>query len=173
MAQYYYLVSSLPYLRMNEEEAVKTEEFMALCRPWLGSYDMQLLMGAGINRPFSGQYGHEVLEKWKNFETGLRNSLVSYRAKNLNVEPKRYFRPVDDIDAGIESKVAETASEASPYSAEKKLIELRWRYLDNLESDYHFDIGYLLVYFLKVQLLERLGRFNKQAGEKVFNEIYL
>ncbi|MBN1621697.1 MAG: DUF2764 family protein [Endomicrobiales bacterium] len=171
--QYYYLVSSLPLLKINEEPSITSSDFIGLCEPWVGKKDLSMVSGASIEEPFLKGPSHEVLRRWSDFEKNLRNTLVVSRAKKLGLEVKHFTRSGDDLDGALEQKVTEISQERSPFTAERKLIGLRWNFLDMLESDHHFDAGYLIIYFLKLQLIERLNRFTKERGTTYFQKAVL
>ena len=92
MGQYYYLISSLPYLKISDEQSLRPKEFLNTCEAWLSESDMCMVRGASINEPFMDQVSHEVLKNWKNFEVNLRNFLLQFRSRNLGVEIKQYIR---------------------------------------------------------------------------------
>ena len=51
---------------------------------------------------------------------------------------------------------------------EQMIERIRWNFLDSLESGNFFDLNFLVIYFLKIQILERLQSFDKEKGKKVF-----
>ena len=60
----------------------------------------------------------------------------------------------------------------SPLQAEEALNLARWGYLDQLEAGHYFDIDKLVVYVLRLQLLERKARFDEQKGREMFDLVY-
>jgi hypothetical protein len=61
--------------------------------------------------------------------------------------------------------------EANPLLMEKKLAEVELDFIDSNFSRYFFDINWLILYYLKLQIIERLSIFNKDIGEKFFYEL--
>ena len=55
---------------------------------------------------------------------------------------------------------------------EIKLLELRWKILDEMEREHHFDLGFLILYYLKLQITRRYFQFNKEEGLKKFQMLY-
>ena len=48
---------------------------------------------------------------------------------------------------------------------------MRWDYLADKELSFLFDINSLILYFLKLQILERIDSFDKDKGERFFYNI--
>jgi hypothetical protein len=44
--------------------------------------------------------------------------------------------------------------------------------LDELESGHYFDIDKILVYALRLQILERKALFDEQKGREMFDKVY-
>ena len=54
---------------------------------------------------------------------------------------------------------------------ERKFEAIRWNFLDEQEVFYHFDLNWLIVYSLKLEIRGRLDRFKQDDGEKQFQHI--
>ena len=50
----------------------------------------------------------------------------------------------------------------------RRLERKRWDFLEEKECDYHFDIAALSLYYLRLQMLERLASFDKEKGRETF-----
>ena len=48
----------------------------------------------------------------------------------------------------------------------------RWQYLDELSTRHYFDIDMLVLYMLKLLVLERNEALQREEGAERFNEIY-
>jgi len=51
-------------------------------------------------------------------------------------------------------------------------MQLYWKYLDDLSGLHTFDIEALLAYAVKLQILERKGRFSLQDGNSEFKRLF-
>ncbi len=51
------------------------------------------------------------------------------------------------------------------------LFKLHWQFLDSLVPASFFNLDYLAVYYLKLQLLERQQSFNYEAGHEVLEQV--
>ena len=54
--------------------------------------------------------------------------------------------------------------------AGEALFKLHWQFLDSLVPTSFFDLDYLTVYYLKLQLLERQQSFSCEAGHEVLEQ---
>ncbi len=49
---------------------------------------------------------------------------------------------------------------------EQHLAQRRWEFIDEAEFRYHFDLHRLILYYLKLKILERLASFEKDKGQE-------
>ncbi len=171
MSQYYYSVSSLPFLLYNTKVKLTSEEFLNSCVVELSENDYSLLESSSIYSFKESKYRCEVLEKWQNWETSLRNELVKLRSQNLDLDPDKYLQDSSYIHGSFD-RAREAFNQESPIEAEEHLNRSRWAYLDELETSHYFDIEKLIIYYLKLQLLERKEKFNKDEGLKNYNDTF-
>ena len=54
---------------------------------------------------------------------------------------------------------------------EKKIDELRWKYLEENSFFQYFQIENILVYLLKTQIISRWKSLNKESGSLVLREM--
>jgi hypothetical protein len=130
------------------------------CRKWLSGKAMRILEGVSISDFTPNQDDAPIIKIWKEFDLNLRKELAL--ARN-NVKQNRHEKP-----APIAKIILE---QAHPLLMEQELERIRWSFLDSLEAGNFFDINFLVVYFLKVQILERLRMFNKEKGSRAFESI--
>jgi hypothetical protein len=174
MARFYYLVSSLPFLRLRDKPPVRLGAFLDSCASWLSEKEMSQVIGARLdvdNIPVERVF-HPALDRWVVFENSLRSELVRIRAGRLGVQAEPFLRKKIDIDPVYFQAAREAVKDPSPHKAETDLLEIRWKFLDSLESGHFFDLTILIVYALKLQLQERLSLFDQEKGQKVFHTIY-
>ncbi|HNR87176.1 MAG TPA: DUF2764 family protein [Spirochaetota bacterium] len=170
MAQYYYVVASLPALVYDMEKPPALEYFLDACETGVSPEDMAMIRKTHLAdvEPEEGESG--VLGRWRNWERNLRNKLARLRAAKKSIDAEQFVR--ENADPHVEDKAAREAfEEASPLAAEDLLDWVRWTYLEELEQGHYFDIDRLVVYYLKLQLLWRKRSFDKERGAGVFSEI--
>jgi hypothetical protein len=173
MAEQYYIVSSLPFLRFGEAPPLTYPEFYGLCTPWLGERDRDQLRSSVIdigNVSIEGVH-NGTLRRWILFENSLRNEIVKFRAQRLGLSPEVHMRTDLPWDPSVVSHVIGGLGEGSPMEAEMVLLEIRWGFLTDQEVGHYFDLDALIIYALKLQILERLNRFNPEKGKQVLGKI--
>ena len=171
MAQYYYLVASLPMLSYEYERAPSLDEFLAVCKPLVSPQHLSLLESASATDLEAYSAVCRTLDLWRSWEITLRNELLRLRAKNRGREAQPHGTGSTGT-VGPQVIAREAFSQESPLQAEEILNRARWSYLDELESGHYFDIDKILVYALRLQLLERKALFDEQKGREMFAKVY-
>ena len=160
MDKYYYFVSQLPVLFFDKESYMTSEYFLQEAEKWLSTKDLEILSRVDMNDfSLDGKYSQVLLE-YKEFEFSLRNDLALWRkAQRMGQEYKTLSFPVSVVKEG------------NPLDVEKKLLHLRWNFIEEKELEHHFDLELLILYFLKLQILERLFSFNKEKGLETYQKL--
>lgn len=168
---YYYLAASLPMLLYETEKTMPADEFVGICAQHLSDRDYRLLCTASISDLKPKVPSNCTLDRWRRWETSLRNELVTLRAKNRKVEVDRYLleSPVISTTQAI---AREAFDQESPLQAEELLNRARWATLDELEVGHYFDIERILVYYLRLQVLQRKAMLLEEKGLQAFERIY-
>ena len=74
----------------------------------------------------------------------------------------------DSLDEKPPRQVRDIFLKANPLEMEKALLEKRWDFIEEIDLDYLFDLNALILYYMKLMILERLSSFNKEEGAHVF-----
>ncbi|MBW1997658.1 MAG: DUF2764 family protein [Deltaproteobacteria bacterium] len=174
MAEYYYVLSSMPYLKFPESPLLSHEEFVESCALWVSSEEYgQLRLGLlDIDRIPPDVVSNAFLRRWVSFENTLRNELVKWRAKNLGLVEEKYIRERPGLELGVIEEVHDALQAGSPYEKEIALLEIRWDFLSHMETGHYFDLTALIIYGLKLQILERIEGFNDEKGREILEKIF-
>lgn len=156
--QHYYLVASLPHLAFGKQAPISREAFLSECQKWLDSRSLRMVEKLDLNDISPGRRDSDVVREWKEFEFDLRSELAKIRRSRK--EGAKEHIPL--FLKGI-------FEEDTPLLMERRFEEKRWEFLEEKEFGLHFDLRALFVYFLKLQILERLSRFDKEKGKAVFD----
>jgi len=161
MDKYYYFVAQLPMLFFGRETNMSMDYFLAEAEKWLSAKDFRLLSQVDINDfSLAGKFPPTLLN-YKRFESSLRDDIFNWRlAKQNNQDYKPVSFPVSVIKEG------------NPLEIELKLMKLKWDFIDEMEHEHHFDLGFIILYYLKLQILRRLFTFNKEKGLEKFQKLY-
>ncbi|MCX7005266.1 MAG: DUF2764 family protein [bacterium] len=160
---YYYVLATLPHLRLGDPAPVGSDAVRALCRDWLPAADLRALAAAMDESDRSDEAGGPAAA-WRAFDTALRNALVTVRAARRGLEAAPYLRAAAPVDEHTRALVQECVKLEDPLKAELALDQARWAFLDNLCVAHAFDFTVLLGYLLKLRLLERWQALNAEAG---------
>lgn len=161
MDKYYYFVAQLPMLFFGRETNMSIDYFLAEAEKWLTPRDFKSLSETDINDfSLTGKFP-ATLANYKKFESTLRQDIFSWReAKLRDQEYKPVSMPVSVIKEG------------NPLEIEIKLMKLKWDFIEEMEREHHFDLGFIILYYLKLQILRRLFTFNKEKGLEKFQKLY-
>ncbi|MDO9548242.1 MAG: DUF2764 family protein [Candidatus Marinimicrobia bacterium] len=157
MDKYIYFAAQLPLLVFDKEPALGIEKFLEEGRKWLSDSDLKLLSGVSINASDPAKPDPSVLREYKLYEYTLRNELLQYRQslKAQQEHKPQLFSPM-------------VLKEGNPLDVEKKLLQLRWQLIDELEFGHYSDMDFFVLYYLKLQILRRLQQFDKEKGKEKF-----
>jgi hypothetical protein len=171
LTQYYYLVASLPMLFFEGTPPFSSTAWLESCREQLAAPDHALLARISF-----AALGHDhgdpgVWREYASWEAALRDELARQRAQRLGVSAEPFLRPAP-FCAGLPAVVKEALAAGTPKAIEIALDRKRWGRLDELEAGTQFDLGRLVVYRLKLLLLERKDRWRGQPGREAFVQKY-
>ncbi|MFQ3619732.1 MAG: DUF2764 family protein [Spirochaetales bacterium] len=169
MAQYYYTVAALPYLNFDAPLPLSKEEFLDFCKSTLTEEDWNLLESVSL-------FGEEktslpLLTSWHKWERAFRSELARLRAGKLGMDTESLPR-VSAESARIQETARLVFNEPSPAQAELLILKTYWDILEDLEVNHFFDLEKLIVYYLKLQVLELRAARNRIEGEKNFTSLY-
>ncbi len=164
MPKYYeYLISSLPMLHFEAQPPFSFESFLIRCAELISQKDMQTLQGVSLLEPSSTE--NYLIRKWIDFDIALRNELVKVRAVYKKVDPAKYLRSEGYASASIYHIAIAAHRNPSVLGGEMFLDRQRWNFLDELAIGHYFDLDFLIVYALKMGILERWKRIHTADKE--------
>jgi hypothetical protein len=165
LSNYYYVVAALPLLHFDKKAAVSVDYFLDFCCGHLKPDDYTLLIRADFQN-FSDTFPQaKVYMQYRTWEVALRNELVRLRAAKIEQDAIPYLRPGIEIFS-LRTLARKAFEESSPLKGEEILNKARWDYLEELETGHFFDIQKLVIYHLKLQLLNRKACFQDELGKE-------
>ncbi|MBN2060634.1 MAG: hypothetical protein JW882_09500 [Deltaproteobacteria bacterium] len=170
MGEYFYLVSSLPGLKPEGSIPISTKEFVETCARLMKKSDFELLQAAMLNTVEIEPHQNDLIGRWQAYEYGLRNELVRLRARKHSIDPESSLHQ-PFLNPQMAALAREIFDEESPLKAEQRYIKVLWAALDELQACQSFNLEYLMVYYLKLQLLERKTLFRLDAGKQKLESI--
>ena len=159
MDKYIYFAAEMPGLKWGSEQLMSEEDFLEEAEKWMTSTDYASLSETLANRykaeNMSGMYNDFLI-----FENELRTELAEYRrAAKEGYEYKFLHLPVQLIKDG------------NPLDIELKLMKYRWDWLEEREFGHYSDLDFFVLYYLKLQLLQRVASFKQELGEEAFENL--
>jgi len=155
----------------TEAALLSPGDFLLFCSAWIPVKEFNLLKNASIQDVRGDETSNPVVTRWNLWERTLRNELVSLRAQQKKTDLFEDIVPGEKV-LGLANIAREAFSQPSPLTGEDMLNRSRWNFLEELETGHHFDIEKLIIYYLKLQLLQRKDFFNKERGRANYNEIF-
>jgi len=167
MREYYYLIASLPMLEFGMKMPFSYSDFLIQCREQLSPTDIGIIERITIGPFETIEDPLSTFQEWKRFDRALRNEIVRYRAARKAKDPIQYLRGENYPDPFVSGFAHLAVNQDSPIEAELYLDRVRWEKIEELESGHYFDIGYLVTYALRLQILERWDRINSDSGTEI------
>jgi len=170
MASFYYLISSLPLLKLGEIPLLDTAEFLAASEGFLTDDEILEIQSLSLVPPKNPPLG-ETSALWFEWETCLRNALIRVRDQGKNIDSEKFIRHETDFFSEISTGVHEAFSKPTPLEMENALDKLRWSKLDTMEVGHMFDFTRLCIYKIKLMLCEKQNLRKSETGSSHFDEI--
>lgn len=159
--KFWFLVSSLPYLRLGEKPPMDAAAFRAACAGHLSEEEFAAVDALLENRePAPGAASN----LW-NSEVQLRDAVVRVRAKNRGTDAARFLRPHDGFSVSIEKAVTDAFTRSNPLEREMELDRARWTLADELALTDPFGFPGVLAFAAQVRLAERWALMDDKIGQ--------
>ena len=169
----YYLISQLPSLDGISENTplpITEERFRELCQRFLGkkAQDKLSQLTLAPSRD-AGKSQSALIESWNEGEKNLRLILAKLRADKLN---KNFDAENKSFPAALLQAARAAMEIESPMEAELFLNRYRLDFLETLRPMDSFSEEFVFYYGLKLKLIERIRKFDKDSGEIAYKNIY-
>lgn len=161
MSSHYYFIAQLPSLVFGKEAPLTIDYFLIEANKWLSNKELKAMNAVDINRFTLHPNDHAVLKNYMQYEARIRTDIALWREARKN-----------DLDYKPSAIPASIFKEGTPLEIEVKLMELRWSHIDEMMRDMHFKFGYLILYYMKLQILQRFFTFDKEKGLEKFQNLY-
>ncbi len=166
---YYYLIASLPTIAFDQAMPVDYDDFLADCQRMLSEKDFDVLKKATLDHDQSGDQSR-MLITLAHINRQIRNQWVRVRAKALDKDASGYIRDDGGFDREAEEVVQQAHHAAHPLEADQYLSRYLWQKFDEMAQGHFFDLDCLIVYALKLQILERQQQMTQEHGMKIFDQ---
>jgi len=159
MDKYIYFAAEMPALKWGSEQFLSKEAFLEEAEKWMSEADYTALSKT-LAENYEAQDPKGIYAQFINFEKELRTELAAYRsALKENYEYKFLHLP------------SQLVKEGNPLDIEIKLLKYRWDWLEEREFGHYSDLDFFLIYYLKLQILQRVSTFKLEVGEEAFEAL--
>ncbi|MFH1622748.1 MAG: DUF2764 family protein [Candidatus Omnitrophota bacterium] len=158
-------------LNFGNKPPFSFETFRGLCSGIISDEDISILKITSNESGYIYDGDQPALKKWNKFDMALRNELVKIRAGRKHVDPHKYIRKDDYFEPEITRIAANASRNTSILEAEKMLDLARWQALEDMAIGHYFDLDFLVVYALKLLILEKWNKINTADKARVLEEV--
>jgi len=157
MDKYYYLAAQLPVLTFTTEPGITSADFLREAEKWLSARDLAALLSTSLDRTVVSETAPPALRPFILHEYQLRDELARWRRARL-----------DSHEVKLRLVPAALLQEGNPLEIERELLLRRWDLIGELELGHYSDIEFMVFFYLKLQILERMQRFDRETGRDKF-----
>ncbi len=168
---HWYLVSSLPVLRLGEKPAMGVEAFRSACAGHLSDDEVAAVDAVFENR--EPKAGGTPAAQWWNSEVQLRDAVVRVRAKNHGVDASPFLKSYDGFSVAIEKQVTDAFARPNPLEQELAFDEARWVLADEIALAEPFGFSGVLAFAIKVRMAELWATMDETVGQEKVEEFVL
>ena len=169
MAKYYYLISSLPMIKVGEPLPFSYEEFLAICKSEMSSSDYKELEKATFTSDDSAK--SSLMKMWQQYLDKVGLILKDERAKNLKWNDAKILTEMSS-DPVLKDRIHRAVTVMNPLEGEKEILNIYFDFLTSNSSLDPFSIENLMIYALKIQIIERMNAFSKEKGNNEFRRLF-
>jgi len=171
MGQHYiYVNATLPVLYFESQPPFTVEEFLIKIESLLTKEDYALLMKI-INDDREVDTSNEVVKNIILFSRGFQNDLTYFRAERAKKDPADFLRGGRTGNQRYQEVIVQAAKNANLLEAEKMIDQFKWEVWDNLVANSFFEIENIVIYALKLAVLDKYRDIRSTKGNEIFNEV--
>jgi hypothetical protein len=174
MPSYYvYLLSSLPVLSFGVKPPFSFDRLISSCEALIPEEDIEMLKAVVMPEgAHCAAIKNQTFAKWRSFDTMLRNELVQIRASRKKEDPAKYIRQDGCPASSYAAHLAINAYRKPSIIESEKTLDLdRWKELDELAIGHYFDLDALIVYALKLLIIEKWEKIRAADNKRLLEEV--
>ena len=168
---YYYFSASLPMIEWEGKLPMSSDEFLLDCERLLADADYTVIQRVIGENDTIEETGNKTADSWNQFSRNFRNEMAWFRAKRLNKDPLGSIRGSMETDPFLRQILHEAAKIPNLLEAQKMLDRASWQFLNDLEKGHYYDFDYIIIYGLKLKIMQRHQEYHSPNGRAIFDEI--
>ena len=177
MSRYFVFASALPAVSFDDSSAAfSCEDFLHMAEEYLTEDDCTKLRKISLDgaclpaaefaageEPFVAPSDPVAL--FYMWDTQLRNEIALRRGGMRSGFQEKY---VAAVDGSLPQETVRCFEAENPWSKARAADRLRWQKLEELSVNHNYDWEYILLYYLKIQLLAKWTERTPERGKKNF-----
>jgi hypothetical protein len=168
---YYYFVASLPHLEFGNPPILSLQTFLSDCERLISPEDYtQIQKALGVDEGEAAPMSNPTTKSWQQFMNALRNQSAWTRATRAQKDPQPYLKGERAFEADIVQAISAAEKNPNPLEGELLIDRLRWQKLDELCCGHFFDLEALIIYALRLKILDRFEKMDSVRGQQIFEE---
>ena len=155
-------------LKVNEDLPISYASFLEKCRENMTKNDYSDVLKATFSS--EGEAKNPLMKKWQDYYRFVNGELKEERLKKLGWSEE--IKAEIKKDPVLSERLKRAVNSMNPLEGEKEMLNIYFDFLSSNESLDPFDTDYLMIYALKIQIIERLNSFDSEKGRKEFSRLF-
>ncbi|MCA9405394.1 MAG: DUF2764 family protein [Candidatus Omnitrophica bacterium] len=168
---YYYFAASLPMLDFNGKAPMSTDEFLNNCENLLQAADYKLVRAVLLNEDIT-TVNNACIRRWVDFNRAFLNEQVVVRAEKAGKDPLDYLRGGRAFEQKMSDVIQQAVKNPNLLEGTKLLDQFRWQFLDELAEGQYFNLEFILIYGLRLSIMEKYELYASARGGEIFKEYH-
>jgi len=167
---YYYFTATLPYLDFDSIPPMPDEDFLNECERLLAEDDFSVVQGFLSQREKLNSH-NDAVNALAQYNRDFRNEIVWFRTQKVHKDSGDAMRKTRAGSLSIVEAIQQASKIPNLLEAEKFLDKARWQHWDHFLMGLQGGLESIIVYGLKLKILNRYNEINSPKGSEIFEEI--
>lgn len=167
-SDFIYILSSLPMLSFEGEGAVDYKDFLETCKSLVTPKEYKKLCELSLRTKSDKDDGLSVLKVWDHWGTAMNEVIALWRAHRRKTDAALYLHPVREAYPNDVRRLEAILQMKGIHEKQDAWELLQWNRLEELADAEYFNFSALIVYALKLLLLEDRRKRTAETGKAAF-----
>ncbi len=167
---YYYFTATLPYLDFDSIPTMPDEAFLAECERLLTEDDFFVVQGFLSQREKLNSH-NDTVNALAQYNRDFQNEIVWFRTQKVHKDSGDAMRKTRAGSLNIVETIQQASKIPNLLEAEKFLDKTRWQNWDHFLMGRQGGLESIIVYGLKLKILNRYKEINSPKGREIFEKI--
>jgi len=167
---YYYFTATLPFLDFDSIPPMSDEAFLSECDRLLTEDDFSAVQKF-LSQQEELNISNGTVNAIAQYNRDFRNEMVWFRTQRMHKDSGDAAHKTRAGSLSIIETIQQASKMQNLLEAEKFLDKARWQHWDNFLMGYHGGLAFIIIYGLKLKILNRTNEINSPKGREIFEEI--